>query len=160
MPVSLSSTRLNNSAGSGGARWRVLAATVTRPATGAFLAAVLVVALAPALGPALAQADASKPEASASKPDASTAPAGVKPPEASSGDIDGETMFATLCGFCHESGGRTEGKGPKLANSKRSDEYLIDRIKKGKPGAMPAFGRVFSDGQITAILAYIRGLDE
>lgn len=153
MPVFLSSTRLNNSAGSGGARWRVLAATVTRPATGAFLAAVLVVALAPALGPALAQADASKP-------DASTAPAGVKPPEASSGDIDGETMFATLCGFCHESGGRTEGKGPKLANSKRSDEYLIDRIKKGKPGAMPAFGRVFSDGQITAILAYIRGLDE
>jgi mono/diheme cytochrome c family protein len=99
-------------------------------------------------------------QADASKPDASTAPAGVKPPEASSGDIDGETMFATLCGFCHESGGRTEGKGPKLANSKRSDEYLIDRIKKGKPGAMPAFGRVFSDGQITAILAYIRGLDE
>ena len=151
--MSLSSTRLNNSAGSGGARWRVLAATFTRPAIGAFLAAVLVVALASARDPALAQADASKP-------DASTAPAGVKPPEASSGDIDGETMFATLCGFCHESGGRTEGKGPKLANSKRSDEYLIDRIKKGKPGAMPAFGRVFSDGQITAILAYIRGLDE
>ena len=95
-------------------------------------------------------------------PKADAAPGAVdqKPPEASSADIDGETMFATLCGFCHEDGGRAEGKGPKLSNSKRSDAYLIDRIKKGKLGAMPAFGRAFSDGQITAILAYIRGLDE
>jgi mono/diheme cytochrome c family protein len=83
-----------------------------------------------------------------------------KPPEASSSDIDGETMFATSCGFCHEAGGRVAGKGPKLSNSARSDEYIIERIKKGKPGAMPAFGRVFSDGQIMAILAYIRGLDQ
>jgi mono/diheme cytochrome c family protein len=85
---------------------------------------------------------------------------GAIPPEASSSDIDGQTMFATSCGFCHQSGGRTDGKGPKLAGSTKSDEYLIDRIKKGKPGAMPAFGRAFSDGQIMAILAYIRGLDE
>ena len=84
----------------------------------------------------------------------------AKPPEASVNDIDGETMFATLCGFCHEDGGRTAGKGPKLAGTKRSDEFIINRIKMGKPGAMPAFGRVFSDGQIIAILAYIRGLDE
>jgi mono/diheme cytochrome c family protein len=83
-----------------------------------------------------------------------------QPPEASANDIDGETMFATLCGFCHEDGGRTAGKGPKLAGTRRSDEFIINRIKMGKPGAMPAFGRVFSDGQIIAILAYIRGLEE
>ena len=82
------------------------------------------------------------------------------PPEASPNDIDGEMMFATLCGFCHENGGRSTGKAPKLAGSKRSDEFIIERVKKGKPGAMPAFGRVFSGGQIIAILAYIRGLDE
>jgi mono/diheme cytochrome c family protein len=81
-------------------------------------------------------------------------------PEASPNDIDGEQMFGTLCGFCHQDGGRKGGKAPKLAGSKRSDEYLIERIKKGKPGAMPAFGKVFSEGQIYAILAYIRGLDE
>ena len=46
------------------------------------------------------------------------------------------------------------------AGDKHSDEYLIDRIKHGKGGAMPAFGRVFSDGQIIAILAYIRSLDD
>jgi mono/diheme cytochrome c family protein len=87
-------------------------------------------------------------------------PTAAQPPEASPNDIDGPTMFATLCGYCHQSGGRAEGKGPKLAGSKRSDEYLIERIKKGKLGAMPAFGGAFTDGQIIAILAYIRGLDD
>jgi mono/diheme cytochrome c family protein len=80
-------------------------------------------------------------------------------PEASPNDIDGETLFATVCGFCHEQGGRAAGKAPKLAGTTRSNEFIIDRIKKGKPGAMPAFGRVFSEGQIYAILAYIRGLE-
>src|SRR5260370_38599682 len=81
-------------------------------------------------------------------------------PEASSSDIDGEQMFATTCGFCHQDGGRAAGRGPKLSKTERSDEFIIDRIKKGKVGAMPAFGSVFSDGQIIAILAYIRGLDD
>jgi mono/diheme cytochrome c family protein len=81
-------------------------------------------------------------------------------PEASPNDIDGRQMFGTLCGFCHQDGGRKGGKAPKLAGSKRSDEYLIERIKKGKPGAMPAFAKAFSEGQIYAILAYIRGLEE
>jgi len=81
------------------------------------------------------------------------------PPEASPNDIDGSTMFATVCGFCHQDGGRTEGKGPKLAGTKRSDDYIIERIRNGKPGAMPAFGGAFSEGQLIAILAYIRALE-
>src|SRR6516162_5885886 len=84
------------------------------------------------------------------------AKAEAPPPEASPNDIDGPTMFATLCGYCHQDGGRADGKGPKLAGSKRNDEYIIERIEKGKIGAMPAFGGAFSDGQIIAILAYIR----
>jgi mono/diheme cytochrome c family protein len=74
--------------------------------------------------------------------------------------IDGETMFATSCGFCHQNGGRTAGKGPKLAGSTRSDDFLVERIKKGKAGAMPAFGAVFSEGQIMTIVGYIRTLEE
>jgi mono/diheme cytochrome c family protein len=85
---------------------------------------------------------------------------GPATPEASSSDIDGETMFATSCGWCHQQGGRAAGRGPKLAGDKKSDDALIDRIRRGKPGAMPAFGRAFSDGQIIAILAYIRSLDD
>ena len=69
-------------------------------------------------------------------------------------------MFATSCGWCHQQGGRAAGRGPKLAGDKKSDEFLIARIKQGKPGAMPAFGRAFTDGQIIAILAYIRSLDD
>ncbi|HTG07407.1 MAG TPA: cytochrome c [Bradyrhizobium sp.] len=80
--------------------------------------------------------------------------------EASPNDIDGQQMFATTCGFCHQDGGRAAGRGPKLSKSERSDEYIIERIRKGKTGAMPGFGEVFSDGQIIAILAYIRGLDD
>ena len=80
--------------------------------------------------------------------------------EASPTDIDGQQMFATTCGFCHQDGGRHAGRGPKLSKSERSDEYIVERIKKGKVGAMPGFGEVFSDGQIIAILAYIRGLDD
>jgi mono/diheme cytochrome c family protein len=87
-------------------------------------------------------------------------PAPASEPQASPDDIDGETMFATACGFCHQDGGRVAGRGPKLAGSKKSDEYLIDRIKKGKPGTMPAYARAFSEGQIIAILAYIRGLED
>src|SRR5215475_12234240 len=70
------------------------------------------------------------------------------PAEASPNDIDGATMFATICGWCHENGGRTAGKGPKLAGTTRSDEFILNRIRNGKPGAMPAFGGSFSEGQI------------
>jgi mono/diheme cytochrome c family protein len=91
-------------------------------------------------------------------------PAGTASPpaqaEASPDDINGEQMFATTCGFCHQDGGRAAGRGPKLSKTERSDEFIIERIKKGKMGSMPAFGSVFSDGQIIAILAYIRGLDD
>jgi mono/diheme cytochrome c family protein len=88
-------------------------------------------------------------------------PAAKPPPaEASPNDIDGATMFATVCGWCHESGGRAAGKGPKLAGTSRSDEFIINRIRTGKPGAMPAFGGSFSEGQIVAILAYIRTLED
>ena len=91
-------------------------------------------------------------------------PAGAANPlpeaEASPDDIEGGKMFATTCGFCHQDGGRHAGRGPKLSKSERSDDYIVERIKKGKVGAMPAYGSVFSDGQIIAILAYIRGLDD
>src|SRR3712207_1965476 len=88
---------------------------------------------------------------------ASDAPS-ASAPQASSSDIDGETMFATSCGWCHAQGGRAAGRGPKLAGINRSDAYIVDRIKRGKPGAMPAY-HMFSEAQIIAILAYIRGLE-
>lgn len=80
--------------------------------------------------------------------------------EASPNDLDGRKMFSSNCGFCHQDGGRHPGRGPKLSKSERSDEFLVERIKKGKTGSMPAYGAVFNEAQIGALLAYIRGLDD
>ena len=43
-------------------------------------------------------------------------------------------------------------------DSQRSDEYIRNRVKTGKQGAMPAFGETFSDAQIDEIIKYIWAL--
>ena len=72
----------------------------------------------------------------------------------------GEQLFATACGFCHQAGGRAAGRGPKLSGTDRPDDYLLNRIRVGKEGAMPAYGRAFTDAQLRALVAYIRGLKD
>ena len=54
--------------------------------------------------------------------------------------LDVPQLFATTCGWCHTDGGRAAGKGPQLMNTERSDDFIRNRIKNGKEGAMPAFG--------------------
>jgi mono/diheme cytochrome c family protein len=73
-------------------------------------------------------------------------------------DFDVKANFRNICGFCHQSYGRQEGKGPQLMNSTRTDEELFNRIKNGKPGRMAAFGVAFSDDKIWAIVKFIRSL--
>jgi mono/diheme cytochrome c family protein len=80
------------------------------------------------------------------------------PPAPDSGQVDVAQLFATTCGWCHSDGGRAAGKGPQLMDTKRDDDFIRDRIKHGKPGAMPAFGETFSDAQIDDIIKYIRAL--
>lgn len=89
-----------------------------------------------------------------------TAQQTTAPSATTTAPIDGETLFATTCGWCHADGGRQAGKGPKLANTKRTDDFIVYRIKHGKEGAMPAFGTVYNDEQIAQIIRYIRGLKE
>ena len=72
--------------------------------------------------------------------------------------LDVEQLFASTCGWCHSDGGRIAGKGPQLMNSARTDDFIRDRIKNGKQGAMPAFGAAYSDSQIDQIIKYIRSL--
>jgi len=73
-------------------------------------------------------------------------------------DEDAAGLFASTCGFCHANGGREQGKGPKLMGTKRSDAFIINRIKQGKEGSMPSFKEALSDGEIRGILHYIRNL--
>ncbi|WP_257169643.1 cytochrome c [Bradyrhizobium sp. SRS-191] len=88
------------------------------------------------------------------------APAQAQPATAAPDDtqVDVHQLFATTCGWCHSDGGRAAGKGPQLMDTKRDDEFIRNRIKNGKPGAMPAFGTTFSDAQIDQIIKYIREL--
>ena len=91
----------------------------------------------------------------------STVPARAQQPEAptqESGKLDVPQLFATTCGWCHSDGGRAAGKGPQLMDTKRDDDFIRNRIKNGKEGAMPAFGAMFSDAQIDQIIQYIRTL--
>ena len=73
-------------------------------------------------------------------------------------ELDVRGLFAANCGFCHSEGGRSAGRGPQLMNTQRSDEFIRDRIKNGKEGTMPAFGQMFSESDIDAIVRYIREL--
>ena len=76
----------------------------------------------------------------------------VKPP------LDVKATFRTVCSYCHQDMGRKPGKAPQLMNSERSDEFIFNRIKNGKPGQMAAFGSSFSDDDIRRIIKYIRSL--
>lgn len=72
--------------------------------------------------------------------------------------FDPKQLFASVCGWCHSSGGREAGKGPKLMDTALTDGEIAYRIKMGKTGQMPAFGSALNDQQIAAVVAYIRNL--
>ena len=89
-------------------------------------------------------------------PTAAQQPAAAPAPDAAPFDV--EQLFASTCGFCHSDGGRAPGRGPQLMDSPRDDDFIRNRIKMGKQGAMPAFGESFTDPQIDEIVKYIRTL--
>lgn len=101
----------------------------------------LVVALTLAAGPAHGQ-------------DRSPAPAAPADPAA------GQQIFTNVCGFCHQDGGRVAGRGPKLAGTELTDDYILNRIRTGKEGAMPAFGGMFTEAQLRSLVVYIRSLKD
>lgn len=87
-------------------------------------------------------------------------PPAAQQPSAPAVDPSVSKLFATSCGWCHQGGGRVAGRGPKLAGTDKSDEFIIKQIKQGKPPGMPAFGKSFNDDQIQAIVTYIRSLPD
>jgi mono/diheme cytochrome c family protein len=91
---------------------------------------------------------------------ATAQPAAAPPPQSELNvpELNVKALFASNCGFCHSDGGRAAGKGPQLMDTQRTDEFLRDRIKNGKEGAMPAFGQMFTDSDIDAIISYIHQL--
>jgi len=79
-----------------------------------------------------------------------------------------EQTFRTLCGRCHGADGKG-GVAPEGVNAprnfcdpvfqaSRTDEQLKQAIVAGK-GAMPAFGNLFSDADLQALVRKIRSFD-
>jgi mono/diheme cytochrome c family protein len=73
----------------------------------------------------------------------------------------GEAVFDSHgCAYCHENGGRSAGKGPKLMGTSRDDSFITFRVMNGKQGLMPAFSGSIDGDQLTDLIAYIRSLKD
>lgn len=94
---------------------------------------------------------------------------GCKSSSASDGDAqDGAKLFASTCARCHGSeglGGVPQPGGVVSRNladpafqRAMTDDQLDAIIRNGKPPAMPAFGHVFDDEQIAALVGHVRSL--
>lgn len=92
-------------------------------------------------------------------PDAGTAAtatdAAQEPPKPA---LNVKKMFATNCSWCHDDYGMAAGKGPRLAGTSMTEQQVVQRIRNGKEGAMPAFKKTLSEEQIAAFASYIKSL--
>jgi cytochrome c oxidase cbb3-type subunit III len=97
--------------------------------------------------------------------------AGCKRSQASESMPQGSALFAGACARCHGldgSGGLPVSPGgPSPRNFRdhafqaaHTDEQIKTTIVQGKGTAMPAFGDLFDDAQLRALVAHVRSLDE
>lgn len=77
---------------------------------------------------------------------------------------EGAGLFAKLCTSCHGTAGNGSGSksGPSLQRPEltygRTPAAIIQSIRDGRPGGMPAFGHVFTPRQLEALSSYIQSL--
>ncbi|KJC46825.1 hypothetical protein UP09_11245 [Bradyrhizobium sp. LTSP885] len=75
-------------------------------------------------------------------------------------EMTGEELFANVCQGCHmpdATGATGAGTYPSLAGNKtlEAGSYPIFLIVNGRRG-MPAFGDMMNDGQVAAVVNYVR----
>lgn len=75
-------------------------------------------------------------------------------------EMTGEELFANVCQGCHmpdATGASGAGTYPSLAGNKNleSGSYPIFLVINGRRG-MPAFGDMMTDGQVAAVVNYLR----
>jgi mono/diheme cytochrome c family protein len=84
-------------------------------------------------------------------------------------DRDPAVLFDKNCATCHGKDGRAKTFKAKFNHARNltdakwqgevSDERLSNSISNGK-GKMPAWGKKFSEGEINALVAYVRKLKQ
>jgi mono/diheme cytochrome c family protein len=88
---------------------------------------------------------------------------------AGSDSQNAEQIFASVCAKCHGADGKggvpaAEGQNPPRNfcdarfQASRSDDDLKQAIRKGK-GGMPAFGNLFSDAELRALVRRLRSFN-
>jgi mono/diheme cytochrome c family protein len=70
---------------------------------------------------------------------------------------EGGKLFLNSCAHCHGADARGD-EGPDLHDLQMSDRHIVNVIKKGIKGEMPAFAKKHSDAEIAELLAYVRSL--
>ncbi len=76
---------------------------------------------------------------------------------ANAGTINGRTLFLRNCANCH--GATANGDdGPDLHDLGLTNDWIANRIRKGKAGEMTAFAGKLQPVEITALVAYVQSL--
>jgi mono/diheme cytochrome c family protein len=71
--------------------------------------------------------------------------------------INGRTLFLRNCAHCH--GATAHGDdGPDLHDLGSTDDWIANRIRKGKAGQMTAFAGKLQPAEIAALVAYVQSL--
>jgi mono/diheme cytochrome c family protein len=76
---------------------------------------------------------------------------------ANTGTINSRTLFLRNCAHCH--GATAHGDdGPDLHDLGLTDDWIANRIRKGKAGQMTAFAGKLQPAEIDALVAYVQSL--
>jgi len=73
------------------------------------------------------------------------------------GTINGRTLFLRNCAHCHGADAHGDD-GPDLHDLGLTDDWIANRIRKGKAGQMTAFAGKLQPAQIAALVAYVQSL--
>ena len=99
-----------------------------------------------------------EPTANANTAPADTAPNPSDKAAAQPADsAEAKRLFAANCSWCHQDYGMRQGDGPKLAGTSKSEEQVIEQIKRGK-SPMPSFEGKLSEKEIKTLAHYIKAL--
>jgi mono/diheme cytochrome c family protein len=87
---------------------------------------------------------------------ASSQPA-INTTSANAGAINGRALFLRNCAHCHGADARGDD-GPDLHDLGFTDDWIANRIRKGKAGQMTAFAAKLQPAEIAALVAYVQSL--
>ena len=105
-------------------------------------------------------ADASQPATNAAPANVhgadSSQPATNAPP-ANTVAINARTLFLRNCAHCHGASAHGDD-GPDLHDLGFTDDWIANRIRKGKAGQMTAFAGKLQPAEIATLVAYVQSL--